>query len=188
MNGNPLPAAHGAPVRAIVPGYIGARSVKWLTQVSAQAQPSDGYFQASTYRLLPEDADLDQVRPGDGIALGAVALNSEILIPDDGATIAAGPTQVAGYALAGDDRRIERVDVSLDQGRTWKQAELLDHRSAWAWRRWTIELDVPVDTQQIVARAWDSGAATQPEDPAHLWNPKGYINNAWARVGVSVQL
>jgi len=187
MNGELLPAAHGAPLRAIVPGYIGARSVKWLTQVTAQVQPSDGYFQASTYRLLPQDADLEQVRPGDGIALGAVALNSEILIPDDGATLVAGPMRVTGYAVAGDDRRIERVDVSLDEGGTWKQAELLDHRSAWAWRRWTIELDVPAGTRQIVARAWDSSAATQPENPAHLWNPKGYVNNAWARTGVSVR-
>ena len=53
MNGQPLSAAHGAPVRVVVPGYIGARSVKWVEQVTVQDHPSDNYFQATAYRLLP---------------------------------------------------------------------------------------------------------------------------------------
>jgi sulfite oxidase len=57
MNGEPLPAVHGAPVRAIVPGYIGARSVKWLQRIIARADESDNYFQACSYRLLPPGTD-----------------------------------------------------------------------------------------------------------------------------------
>ncbi len=53
MNGEPLPPTHGAPLRVVVPGYIGARSVKWLSRITLQEKPSDNYFQAKAYRLFP---------------------------------------------------------------------------------------------------------------------------------------
>lgn len=59
MNCQPLPRIHGGPVRLIVPGYTGARSVKWITSLTVQTEPSDNYFQASAYRILPADADAD---------------------------------------------------------------------------------------------------------------------------------
>ena len=185
MNREPLPTVHGAPVRLVVPGYIGARSVKWLERITAQAEPSDSFFQAETYRLLPAEADPDAIVPGEGVALGAVAVNADILSPGEGAMVAPGPLRVSGYALAGDDRRIVRVDVSIDEGRTWRQADLRDQQSPWSWRLWEAEVDVAVGTTEIVVRAWDSAAAAQPESAAHLWNPKGYVNNAWARISVS---
>jgi sulfite oxidase len=70
MNGAPLEPDHGAPLRVVVPGYIGARSVKWVTGVRALAEPSQGYYQAVAYRLDPGS-----------IALGAVAVNADILVP-----------------------------------------------------------------------------------------------------------
>ena len=185
MNGEVLPAVHGAPLRLVVPGYIGARSVKWLERITAQAAPSDNFFQAETYRLLPAEADPDAIEPGEGVALGAVAVNADILSPDEAATVPTGPLRVSGYAFAGDDRGVVRVDVSTDGGRSWRQADLLDQRSPWSWRLWAAEVEVAVETTDIVARAWDSAAAAQPETAAHLWNPKGYVNNAWARVSVN---
>lgn len=77
-----------------------------------------------------------------------------------------------------------RVDVSTDGGATWEQAELLADLGRWAWRLWRIELDLGPGEHEIVVRAWDSAAATQPEHPESLWNPKGYVNNAWGRVTV----
>jgi len=185
MNGEPLPRAHGAPLRVVVPGYTGARSVKWLERVTAQVEPSDNFFQADTYLLLPPDADPANPVPGEGLPLGAVALNADIIAPDDGGTVAAGPVRVAGYAYAGDDRRVVRVDVSTDGGRSWRQAALLDQPSPWSWRLWETEVRVQAGRTEIVARAWDSAAASQPASPADLWNPKGYVNHSWARVGVS---
>jgi sulfite oxidase len=188
MNGAPLPAAHGAPLRVVVPGYIGARSVKWLSRINGRTTPSENFFQAHTYRLLGADADADAGLHGAGFPLGAVAVNADFLSPADGSRVAAGDLEVEGYAFAGDDRYIVRVDVSTDGGRRWRQAELLDAASSWAWRRWraTVTVGPRPGSAQIVARAWDSAAATQPEDPAQLWNPKGYANNSWARVGVRV--
>ncbi|GLZ49732.1 sulfite oxidase [Actinomycetospora sp. NBRC 106375] len=185
MNGEPLTVAHGAPVRVVVPGWIGARSVKWLEQITAQDHPSENFFQQSAYRLLPPDHD--DPAPGDGVELTAVALNSAILRPDDGAVMTAGPTEVTGYAFAGGDREIVRVDVSADDGRTWHQAELDDQLGPWAWRFWRTTLELRPGEHEIVARAWDSTAALQPEHAASLWNPKGYINNAWPTVSVTAE-
>lgn len=181
MNGEPLPAVHGGPVRVVVPGYIGARSVKWVRRVSAQVQPSDNYFQTVAYRLLPADADPEQPHP-DAPALAAVAVNADILQPADGDIVPAGPVTVSGYAFAGDDRGIARVDVSSDGGRTWRQAELAASLGPWAWRFWHLGLDLPEGLTEILARAWDTSGAVQPEHPGPLWNPKGYANNSWARV------
>ena len=182
MNGEPLAPVHGAPLRVVVPGYIGARSVKWLERIEVRAAPWAGYFQHVVYRLLPEDGTPG---PGEGMALGLVALNADVLSPADGETVAAGRVEVRGYAFAGGERHVARVDVSLDGGASWRQAELLDDLGRWAWRQWRATLDLAPGEHEIVVRAWDSSAATQPEDEAALWNPKGYVNNARPRVRIS---
>ena len=174
MNGGPLPAVHGAPVRVVAPGYIGARSVKWLEEIEIRSTPWPGYFQDVVYRLLPEDGV-----PGAGVGmpLGLVALNSDVVAPKNGATVPAGSLEVRGHAFAGGERHVARVDVSLD-GTSWSSAELLEDQGPWAWRQWRIVLDLAPGEHDIVVRAWDSSAATQPESEAALWNPKGYVNNA----------
>jgi sulfite oxidase len=181
MNGEPLPPVHGAPLRVVVPGYIGARSVKWLERIEVRSRPWRGYFQHVVYRLLPEDATAG---PGAGMELGLVALNADVLSPAEGETVPAGTVEVRGYAFAGGERHVARVDVSLDGGTTWAQAELLDDLGQWAWRQWRITVDLAPGDHEILVRAWDSSAATQPEDEAALWNPKGYVNNARPRVRV----
>lgn len=181
MNGEPLPAVHGAPLRVVVPGYIGARSVKWLERIEVRSRPWQGYFQHIVYRLLPEDGTPG---PGEGMPLGLVALNSDVLSPADGETVVAGPLEVRGYAFAGGERHVARVDVSLDGGASWSQAELLEDLGRWAWRHWRITVELAPGEHEILVRAWDSSAATQPEKEAALWNPKGYVNNARPRVQV----
>ncbi|MEO9082934.1 sulfite oxidase [Lapillicoccus sp.] len=184
MNDEPLTPLHGAPVRVVVPGWIGARSVKWVERITVQAEPSDNYFQATAYRVLPPDADPRQAGPGDGISLGAVALNSAILEPADGAQVTAGKLDVTGYAFAGDDRGVARVDVSVDGGETWSQADLVAQPSPWAWCQWRANVQVEAGQVEIVARAWDTTAALQQESARELWNPKGYVNNSWPRIHV----
>ena len=181
MNGEPLAAVHGAPVRVVVPGYIGARSVKWLARIELRSEPWSGYFQHIAYRLIPADGTPG---PGVGMPLGLVALNSEILSPRDGDTVLAGSIEVRGYAFAGGDRYVARVDVSVDAGASWRQADFLDDLGRWAWRHWRISVDLKPGEHELLVRAWDSSAATQPEDDATLWNPKGYVNNARPRIRV----
>ncbi len=181
MNGEALPVAHGGPLRVVVPGYIGARSVKWLERVELRDEPWDGFFQKTAYRLLPPDGEM---APGVGIPLGEVALNADLLVPNDGDTVPAGTVALVGYAFAGGERYVARVDVSADGGLTWQQADLGNDLGRWAWRLWNIDIALAPGRHELVVRAWDSAAATQPEDPASVWNPKGYVNNAWGRITV----
>src|SRR3954449_10830835 len=181
MNGEPLTPVHGAPLRVIVPGYIGARSVKWLERIELRTTPWAGYFQEVVYRLLPEDGT---PAAGAGMPLGLVALNADVLAPADGETVTAGPVEVRGHAFAGGERHVARVDVSLDGAATWSQAELLEDLGRWAWRQWRITVDLAPGEHEILVRAWDSSAATLPEADAALWNPKGYVNNARPRIRV----
>jgi sulfite oxidase len=184
MNGAPLPPVHGAPLRVVVPGYIGARSVKWLSTITVQDEPSDNYFQAHAYRLFapqvgPQDVDWES-----GLMLGELPVNSVICSPGDGGALAPGEVVVQGYAMAGGGRTLARVDLSGDGGRTWRTADLAGE-GRWAWRLWEGRLELPAGEHELVCRAWDSAAQTQPEHPAHVWNFKGYANNAWHRVRIT---
>lgn len=187
MNGSPLPRLHGAPLRVVVPGWIGARSVKWLQRITAAAEPSPGHYQATAYRLLPPQANPKTATDADGPQLGPVAANCEIFSVLDGDLVSAGATTLAGYAFAGDDRSVVRVDVSADGGTTWQQAVLDPPDGPWTWQQWRADVRLAAGPAELVARAWDSTGALQPEHAADLWNPKGYVNNCWARVHVSVR-
>lgn len=185
MNGQPLPPRQGFPLRVVVPGYIGARSVKWLAEIILQAKPSDNYFQAHAYKLFPPQTQAETADWEHGLMLGELPVNAVICGPSEGETVPAGRVTVQGYAVSG-GRRIERVDVSTDGGETWVTADLADDSGPWAWRFWEARLELAPGPCQFIARAWDSAANTQPEDPKKIWNFKGYMNNAWHRVKVRV--
>jgi sulfite oxidase len=185
MNGEPLPAEHGFPLRAVVPGWIGARSVKWLRRIEVRREPSDNAHQQQRgNKLFAADVDAGNVDWSRGISLGELSLSSAICEPLDGAELQRGPVRVRGYALAGGQRTVERVEVSADNGTQWTAATLAGEAAPGVWRLWEATLELPAGPHELVCRAWDSAAMTQPEDPAHLWNFLGLMNNAWHRVRV----
>lgn len=186
MNGAPLPWAHGAPLRAVVPGYIGTCNIKWLGEIRLQAGPSECYTQAHQYKLFPPGVSKEEANWDEGLMLQELSINSAICVPADGATAPEGHVRIAGWAMAGGSRSVARVDVSADDGATWTTAMLSPEDSPWTWRLWECTLNLPADQRQIVARAYDTAANTQPEDPAPLWNFGGYMNNSWHRVTVQV--
>lgn len=186
MNGQPLPPLHGAPLRVIVPGYIGARSVKWVQTITVQPQPSDNYYQAQAYKLFPAHTQPATVDWAHGLMIGEWPINAVICEPAPEAALPAGRVTVRGYALTSGGRDLARVEVSGDGGRTWQCAELAPEHARWAWRFWEAILSLPPGPAQLVARAWDAAANTQPESIAQVWNFKGYLNNAWHRVPVCI--
>ncbi len=187
MNGAPLPQAHGAPLRALVPGFIGARSVKWLARVELRDSPSENYFQQKAYRLFPPAMRAATVDYEQGRVLEELEINSVICTPSAGELVAAGAVPVRGYAIAGGGRRVERVELSGDGGATWSPVDLFEDRGPWSWRFWRGALGLtPGAEHEIVVRAWDSAGVGQPAEPAPIWNFKGYMNNAWHRVRVRV--
>ena len=187
MNGEPLAPEHGAPLRVMVPGYVGARSVKWVAAIRVQDEPSDNYFQRRDYKLFPPDMDEKTVDWEAGLMLYELPVNAVICEPTGEAKLAAGSIILRGYAMGG-GRSIERVEVTADGGRAWTRAEF-EHPGdePWSWTLWTAKLRLPSGDHEIAVRAWDAAAQTQPERPADTWNFKGYVNTAWHRVQIRVR-
>jgi sulfite oxidase len=182
MNGEALPAVHGFPLRVVVPGHIGARSVKWLSTVTVQAEPSSNYFQARAYRLFPPHRAVPSDRAREGVELGELALGSALCRLSGAGR---GSRVLAdGYAVAGGERTVERVEISPDGGSTWVPASLTGEPRPGVWRLWRAELELGPGAE-VAVRAWDSAGETQPTDGAGAWNPKGYMNDAWHRVTVA---
>jgi sulfite oxidase len=88
--------------------------------------------------------------------------------------------------LAGGGRSVARVEVSCDGGETWLAAQLLEDLGPWAWRLWSLRVELPAGDHELVVRAWDTSGGTQPESPVSVWNPKGYMNTAWGRMRITV--
>jgi DMSO/TMAO reductase YedYZ molybdopterin-dependent catalytic subunit len=177
MNGEPLPLLHGSPFRAVVPGWEGAYSVKWLNRVTAATKEHDGFWVTGAYRYPTK-----RVAPGSVVAaqdmtpLSGLVVKSLITQPLEGAVVAPGRVTVAGFAWAGEDD-IARVDVSVDGGASWQAAQLTGERAKHAWRHFErrFQLTRP-ETYVLLSRATDSRGRTQPVVPS--WNPAGYLWNA----------
>ena len=183
MNGAPLTANHGAPLRAIVPGYIGARSVKWLAEIRVEREPSPNYFQRA-YSVFPSTMLAVPHGNTGGIVLGEMPLNSAFAAPEDGARVSPGTLTARGWSLAGGDRLVERVEVSADGGTTWAPARFLSPAKKFVWRIWEAELTLGRGEHELVCRAFDNAGNHQPSNPADVWNVKGYANNSWDRVRI----
>ena len=186
MNGAPLAPEHGAPLRAVVPGFAGVRSPKWLAGVTVQDRPSDGHVQARDYKLFPPDVTKETADWTKGVTIYDMPLNAAICEPAPHASLKPGATTLRGYAVA-TARAVTRVDVSADGGRSWHQAEL-EHDAAapWSWTFWEATLDLPPGGHELAVRAWDSAGQTQPALPDDTWNFKGYLSASWHRVPVTV--
>lgn len=172
MNGEPLAPEHGFPLRVVVPGVIGARSVKWLGSIHVRRTPSRHYFQQQAYKVFPpsvraETADWEAAEP-----LEELPVNSVICRIEGGLA--------RGYAVSGTGP-IEEVMVTEDLGKTWIRAGL-EGREPWAWTLWEARLGRIDPETELMVRATDHRGQTQPESMKGLWNFKGYLNNAWHRL------
>jgi sulfite oxidase len=186
LNGAPLPPQHGFPLRAVVPGWIGARSVKWLGRISLRRDPTPNYFQSQAYRVQRE---VDPGNPRDvsrGVALSEVPVNAVILEPLRDQRVTGAQVRVRGWAMGSAGRPVSRVEVSTNGGVEWVPARILPPESAWAWVFWEATLDLAPGDHTLVVRAIDTSGANQPPSVAATWNVKGYANNAWHRVTIRV--
>ena len=186
MNGELLSPEHGAPLRLIVPGYAGMRSIKWLTHVAVTDQPSDAPIQAHDYKLFPasvrsaEEADWTQ-----GLTIDLLPVNSAICVPADGDVLSERRVTIQGYAMAY-DRGVSRVEISIDDGKSWEQADLeRGDGTRWAWTRWRLQAQLVTGTNKLIVRAVDTSGQGQPEHPAQVWNFAGYSASAWHRIEVT---
>lgn len=186
MNNEALAPEHGFPLRAVVPGFAGVRSPKWLTGITVQDEASQSHFQQCDYKLLPPDMTPDTVDWAKGIPINEMPLNAAICRPEANTRIPAGPVTIQGYAIA-TGRSVMRVDVSADGGKHWVQAAL-EHRpeTPWSWTFWQTVIDLGPGEHDLAVRAWDSAGQTQPASPDDTWNFKGYLCAAWHRVPIRI--
>lgn len=153
MNGKPLSRDHGFPLRVIVPGVVGARSVKWLAKIVVSPNESDSHWQQNDYKAFSPSTDWDTVDFKKSPAIQNMPITSAICNPLNGNTVKVdenGMVTVKGYAWSGGGQRIIRVDVTGDGGESWHVAELEqeDTKTApsgrhWGWTLWTCKIPAP---------------------------------------------
>jgi DMSO/TMAO reductase YedYZ molybdopterin-dependent catalytic subunit len=162
MNSEELPAAHGYPLRLVVPGWYAVASVKWLTGIDLTDRPFRGHFQTDRYHTYGNPLSLQRVR-------------SLITEPAHGGTAEPGDIVIRGLAWSG-AAPIAHVEVRIGDD-PWQPALLAGERHRHSWQRWELpaRLTRP-GTVTIQARATDQAGCTQPDRPE--WNPLGYANNA----------
>lgn len=187
LNGSPLPPAHGFPLRGIVPGWIGARSVKWLGRITLSDEPSRNYFQSKAYRVQREVDPGDPRNVSAGLALSEVPLNAVILSPEPGDVVPAGRVSVRGWAMGSGGTPVSAVEISATSGSDWIEARIIHNRPAWTWAFWEGTVDLAPGRHTLAARASDGSGAIQPLDLSETWNVKGYNNNAWHRVAICAE-
>jgi sulfite oxidase len=187
MNGSPLTKHHGFPARALVPGWIGAASCKWLTEIRVLDAEFVGNFMSPGYRLPNQPVKPgDAVKPEDTHPLTGLNVKSVISGPSDGASLSlkTGKLLVHGAAWAG-EADIAKVEISTDGGTSWSSAKLGHEQAHYAWRLWSYEWKAGKDGDYtILSRATDSKGRTQPATA--VWNPSGYLYNAIDEVKVHV--
>jgi sulfite oxidase len=185
MNGYPLSKHHGFPARALVPGWVGSASCKWLTEIKVLDAEFVGNFMNPGYRLPNQPVKPGEaVKPEDTHPVTALSVKSVISGPSDGADIKTGRVTVHGAAWAG-EADVTKVEISTDGGENWNAAKLGHKQAHYAWRLWSYEWKraKPGD-YTIMSRATDSQGRVQPAEA--VWNPSGYLNNAVDQVKVHV--
>ena len=187
MNGEALSTEHGYPLRLVVGGYIGARSVKWLGEISIQAEESQNYYQQNAYKLFPPEIRHETADWSQGLSLDEQPINSVISYPKNQSVLRKGSYSIRGFAIAQGGNCLERVEISVDNGRTWQEAKVLMEPQAWKWSLWQADVDLESGIHRLAVRAFDNAGNFQPDDKASVWNFKGYFNNAWHRVSIIVQ-
>ncbi|KAJ5632846.1 hypothetical protein N7490_009185 [Penicillium lividum] len=188
MNGEPLPKIHGYPLRVVVLGYIGARSVKWLYRIKAIENPSVAPVQAREYLYFNQQVGKYNLRPTDGIQIQEMPVSSAIMSPfTKQAVLHTGKIRCKGWAYSGGGRWPERVELSADGGFTWYDVppENLSKKGKWTWRTW--EFDLPCDVEgwiEIVCRCWDNSLNTQPLNVRAAWNWGLHVTSSAHRIKV----
>lgn len=177
MNGEDLSPDHGAPLRIVVPGHLGARWVKWADTVIISASESPNFYQQRDYKILPPNVESKEAaKPlwSKYPAMTALPLNSVI-----GTAYKSTSDRlfVKGYALPGPTGNVTAVEVSVDDGQTWEQTKITYQESKFSWTIWEGEVPCSAETGTVYSRATDSSGHVQPK--VGQWNLRGVAFNGW---------
>jgi DMSO/TMAO reductase YedYZ molybdopterin-dependent catalytic subunit len=182
MNGKELPPAHGAPLRAVVAGWYGMASVKWLTRVVVTDRPFQGFFQTLNYSYFERRRGLPSLVP-----VTEIEVKAEIARPARHEVIPAKSSyRIYGAVWAGESE-VKKVEVSTDGGKSWAEARSLGEKVPFSWRLWEYDWQTPTRAgpATVMARATDQRGRLQ----AMKHNPdrRSYMINHVLPVEVQVR-
>lgn len=185
MNRQPMPTLHGGPLRLILPNWYGQNWIKWVTHITLTDAEDKGFYMAKGYRMPKEP-----VKPGEkwdsatGLPVEKLRVQSLVVSPRGGDKIGAGEVTVKGKAFSGHGT-ISKVEISSDEGSSWKPAKLEPPHKTGGWQEFEITLsDIGTGNLALLSKATDSAGNTQPMEAE--WNPPGYLRNTVDKVEVEV--
>jgi DMSO/TMAO reductase YedYZ molybdopterin-dependent catalytic subunit len=170
MNGEDLTPEHGFPLRAVVPGWYGVASIKWLTHIEVTGRPFAGFWQTTEYSYWKRDM-------GEPVAVPVreMQVKSEIARPMRGERILrAQPYRVYGAAWS-DGAEVAKVEVSTDGGKNWQQAKLLGEPVPFTWRLWELEWQAPQSPGRVTLMSRAADAKGRQQASAHSPDRKAYM-------------
>ena len=182
MNGEPLSPTHGFPLRAVVPGWFGMASVKWLQRIVVSDRPFNGYYERIDYTYWSADGTMPELKP-----LREMQVKAQIARPAMGEVLERDASyRIRGAAWAAEDP-VTKVEVSTDGGANWLVANLLDEPVKYAWRFWELDWRTPSMPRKhtLMARATDSAGRTQPRERVAEYGT--YMINQWLPITVEVR-
>lgn len=191
MNDEDLPRDHGYPLRLIVPGYVGIRNLKWIKNISFSDKEAEGPWQSGLlYKIFKNEEQIKDIKNISSIL--EIPIQCVIVQPSDGDVIKNSTIEVKGFALSGNGRGILKVEVSIDGGKTWKDAKLVEgseqkSNQAWAWTFWNITFYNNIQQNnnfKIICRATDVLDNKQPPNYIDIWNIRGLNNNSWHTINI----
>mmetsp|Transcript_16545 Transcript_16545/g.21890 ORF Transcript_16545/g.21890 Transcript_16545/m.21890 type:complete len:969 (-) Transcript_16545:142-3048(-) len=203
QNGKRLTPDHGYPIRLIIPGYIGGRMVKWLTDIEVTSEQSSNHYHYHDNRVLPPQIDAERAlaekwwyKPE--YIINDLNINSAITSPAHGEELVLSSSnqqtyKCKGYAYSGGGRQVTRVELSFDDGETWDLCTLNHPEKPtkagkyWCWCFWEYDVSILklVRSKQMMVRAWDTGLNTQPIN--FTWNVMGMMNNCTFKVKIDAR-
>ena len=174
INGQPLPLAHGGPLRLVIPGYTGVNSVKYIKHLAFTKEQSPAKIQQTGYRFAPVGGKGDPTQA----SIWEMPPKSWINYPSDpGKTVKAGQVQISGVAMGGMSAATS-IEVSVNGGKDWQKAQFVGpDLGPYAWREFVLSAKLEPGTHQLASRCTNADGKSQPEE--RLENNRGYINNSW---------
>jgi sulfite oxidase len=173
MNGKPLTAQHGFPLRLIAPGWAGDSWVKWLQHIEVLDHEFDGFWMKTAYRHPPRPVPPGTaVDPKDMVPVTDLNVKSVIAFP--GGWAMPGLITVQGVAWS-NAAPVTGVEISVDSGKNWQPANLIGKATKYGFRRWTWAWRAEEGQYGVISRAANSAGQKQPLDEE--WNPNGYLWN-----------
>jgi DMSO/TMAO reductase YedYZ molybdopterin-dependent catalytic subunit len=187
MNGEQLPRLNGFPLRVIVPGWFSTYWVKMLDDIEVLNKPDDDFWMTKAY-LIP-DTPFANVKPG-AIDFKSVPINrmpprSFFTNVTDSTTVKSGATALVRGIAFGGDCGVSKVELSVDEGKTWRNTDLGTDEGKYGFRQWRTQVTAPQSGRlSLQVRCTNTKGESQPSEPN--WNSGGFMRNVIERVQLAV--